>query len=290
MAFSPQVCTNPSCSFHQGLGGHFVKKGFFRIKRLNQTVRRFQCKHCLVTFSSRSFKPDFKHKKMDLNSSLRKLLVEGCSIRSASRILSMTYKNTYNKFLWLTKQARVVKANLKFNAEILQFDELETIHHTKCKPVSIAIMVNENYQILSLEAAQMPAKGKLANFSVKKYGYRCDEREQVLNKSFVNLTNKLIQHPRLIQSDAKPSYKKFVQVFFPSSVYEVYNRSEKERHRDRLHERIHKKVFDPLFALNQRCAFLRSSMRRLTRRSWCTTKKIENLQGHLDLFLISQFV
>ena len=289
MAFSPKLCTNPICHFNQNPGGHFTKKGFFKIKRLNQSVRRFQCNHCLITLSSRSFKPDFKHKKMDLNSSLKKLLVEGCSIRSASRILNMTYKNTYNKFLWLTKQASIAKVNLKFKAEVIQFDELETIHHTKCKPISIAVMVNENYQILSLEAAQMPAKGKLASFSVKKYGYRTDEREQILNKSFISLTTKLITKPKLIQSDAKPSYKKYVQTFFPGVDYEVYNRSAKERHRDRLHERIQKKVFDPLFALNQRCAFLRSSIKRLTRRSWCTTKKIENLQGHLDLFLVSQY-
>lgn len=226
---------------------------------------------------------------MDLNSQLAKLLIEGSSLRSASRILNMTYKNTYNKFLWLIKQAQITKNQLRLKAQVLQFDELETIHHTKCKPLSICIMVNENYQVLSLETAEMPAKGRLAQFSVQKYGYRKDDREIVLDQSFSNLTKRLIKKPMLIQSDAKSSYRKFVENYFPGLSYEVYNRSEKERHRDRLHEKSQKKVFDPLFALNQRCALLRSSIKRLTRRSWCTTKKIENLQGHLDLFLVSQF-
>ncbi|MBK7963583.1 MAG: hypothetical protein IPK04_21735 [Bdellovibrionales bacterium] len=76
---------------------------------------------------------------------------------------------------------------------------------------------------------------------------------------------------------------------FPHSIYEVHNRADKERHRDRLHEKLHKKRFDPLFAVNQRCAKLRSDIRRLTRRSWCTTKKPENLQGQLDLYIVNQF-
>lgn len=150
-------------------------------------------------------------------------------------------------------------------------------------------MVNENYEILSLKVAQMPAKGKLAIISKIKYGELPDEREKVMDESFKELIPKLTDKPSKVLSDAKPSYRKFVKEFLPEATYETHSRADKDRHRDRLHEKIHKKPFDPLFQLNQRCALLRSQIKRLTRRSWCTTKKIENLQGHLDLFIVSQF-
>ncbi|MBK7961685.1 MAG: hypothetical protein IPK04_11120 [Bdellovibrionales bacterium] len=194
----------------------------------------------------------FSSQKMDLNKPLQQLLTEGNSIRASARILNMTYKNTYKKFLWLIKQAKVTRERLIFSARQIYFDEMETIHHTKCKPLSIAVAVNEDYQILALQVAEMPAKGRLARFSVMKYGPRKDERDSVMGEVFRCLKNK-------------------------------------ERHRDRLHEKLHKKRFDPLFAVNQRCAKLRSDIRRLTRRSWCTTKKPENLQGQLDLYIVNQF-
>lgn len=289
MSFRPLHCSNTDCPFHQSVGGTFIKKGFFKVRRLNQYIRRFECKQCHCTFSSRSFKPDFRHKKMDLNKPLQQLLTEGNSIRASARILNMTYKNTYKKFLWLIKQAKVTRERLIFSAKKIYFDEMETIHHTKCKPLSIAVAVNEDYQILALQVAEMPAKGRLARFSVMKYGPRKDERDSVMGEVFRCLKNRLSRPPENIYSDAKSSYRKHVEGTFPQSTYEVHNRADKERHRDRLHEKLHKKRFDPLFAVNQRCAKLRSDIRRLTRRSWCTTKKPENLQGQLDLYIVNQF-
>ncbi len=289
MSFHPKTCPNSKCNNHLKTGGLFYKKGFYKVKCISTSYRRFQCQACNVTFSSRSFKSDRYHKKIYLNQKLSDLLNHGVSIRASAQLLEMTYKNTYNKFLWLCEQAKAKKQKLQLTARSLQFDEMETIHHTKCKPLSIAIMVNENYQILSLEVAQIPAKGLLAQVSIKKYGIRPDEREDVLHKSFTELKKRLVTDIEELKSDAKPSYVKFPERYFNGVPHFCYSRRDKDRHRDRLHEKFTKKVFDPLFALNQRCAKLRSDIKRLTRRSWCTTKKIENLQGHLDLYLVSQF-
>ena len=225
---------------------------------------------------------------MDLNKKLIKLLVEGNSIRGASRILGMTYFNTYKKFLWLKTIVDIEKKKMKFTARELQFDEMETIHHTKCKPLSIALIVNESFEIIEAKVAEMPAKGKLAQFSIKKYGSRKDERSDKLHDALLSAKAKLHSLPMHIKSDAHPIYQKIVTLHFPTVQYTQYNQSEKKRHQDRLHEKLNKKSFDPLFAVNHKCALLRSHIKRLTRRSWCTTKKPENLQLHLDLFIISQ--
>lgn len=225
---------------------------------------------------------------MDLNNRLADLLIRGNTLRDSARMIGMTYKNTYNKYLWLTTQVALIRPKLKWSAKTLQFDEMETIHHTKCKPLSIALMVNENYQVLSAQVAEMPAKGRLAAFSRKKYGPRTDERDLVMEQSFGAIKMQLAKSPEKLMSDAKASYRKFVINHFPNAEYEVHSRVSKDRHRDRLHEKLKKREFDPIFALNQRCALLRASIRRLARRSWCTTKRPENLQGHLDLFIVMQ--
>ena len=202
----------------------------------------------------------------------------------------MTYKNTYRKFLWLKTVIDLNRAKLKFFASTLQFDELETIHHTKCKPLSVALMVNEKYVLLGAQVAEMPAKGRLAAFSRKKYGPRQDERHQKLRQLFRETKERLQERPMIIESDQKPGYENCVTEFFKEVRYQRHKSPDRVKLQERLHEKSNKKRFDPLFAINQKCALLRSHIKRLTRRSWCTTKKPENLQLHLDLFIMMQFV
>ena len=106
---------------------------------------------------------------MDLNPIFVRLLSEGNSLRGIGRILGLTYHNTYRKFLWFKRLVEEHQKSLRFSAEEIQFDELETIHHTKCKPLNLILVLNEKYQLISAKVAEMPAKGRLAEFSRKKY-------------------------------------------------------------------------------------------------------------------------
>ena len=61
------------------------------------------------------------------------------------------------------------------------FDEMETFEHTKMKPLSIALAVEQGTRrILAVEVASMPAKGLLAARSRTKYGPRPDHRPLAL--------------------------------------------------------------------------------------------------------------
>jgi hypothetical protein len=51
---------------------------------------------------------------MDLNPIFARLLSEGNSLRGISRILGLTYYNTYKKFLWLKTQVEVQKNRSPF--------------------------------------------------------------------------------------------------------------------------------------------------------------------------------
>jgi hypothetical protein len=44
-------------------------------------------------------------------------------------------------------------------------------------------------------------------------------------------------------------------------------------------------AFDPMFSLNRTCAKIRAGVAVIARRTWTTTKSLENLQDELDLFI-----
>ena len=132
-------------------------------------------------------------------------------------------------------------------AKELFFDESETIEHTKCKPLNIAMVVNEKYQILSLKVAVMPAKGKLAAVSRKKYGWRANERDQKIREAFTEVKKYLVSKPLVIKSDMHPSYKGLVQSSFPEVPHRQFlGKEKKKKHQERLHENLRKQVYDPL--------------------------------------------
>ena len=204
-------------------------------------------------------------------------------MRGISRCLRLTRGTVHRKFLWLFNHVSSLNIPMTSQVETLYFDELETIEHTKLKPLSVTVFVDQDYKLLVAEVVEMPAKGRLAQISRAKYGPRKDLREEAMAKCFKGFKD---LKPLKMVSDAKPSYKKYVDRYFPGVPYEIHNQAEKERKRDRLHENYQKKAHDPMFTINQRFAKLRADIRRLTRRSWCTTKLKENLQMHLELYRV----
>jgi transposase-like protein len=257
------------------------KKGFFYILHAKSYIQRFFCISCKKTFSSRTFAADAFQHKPQLNPLIKKCLSEGMSMRSLSRVLCVNFKTIYRKFCFLSEQL-APKSNLEF--QTLYFDEMETIEHTKCKPLSIALFVNERYEILSAQVAKMPCKGRLAELSIKKYGLRPDERKEALMAGLRSV-HQMNSDVVTIITDGKLQYKKLIQISFPNSTHEVHSRKVKEKEKHTLHEGPKRKIHDPMFPLNHRCALLRDKINRLTRRSWCTTKIPENLQKHLNLFI-----
>ncbi len=173
----------------------------------------------------------------------------------------------------------------KFNnklpiAKEVLFDDLETFEHTKCKPVSIGLMVEEGTRrVLGYNIARMPAKGLLAKISVKKYGKRIDERPKKRAELFNEMKN-LVHDRAIVKSDECPYYFKFIKRHFPNASHITF----KGRASAIVGQGELKKVgFDPLFSLNHTCATLRARVSRLIRRTWNTTKKPERLDLHLAI-------
>lgn len=213
--------------------------------------------------------------------------MSGNTQRRTAKLLNCSKTTVERKFLWLSihyKSSPVTTGDCSLH---LQIDELETIEHTKLKPVTIPICVSANYQILGVAVGKLRAKGHLSAISFKKYGFREDQREKAITELLTNLQKNLSRPPITITTDALPIYKTLIKKYFPDTKHiVVVSKDLVKKKRELIYTAERKKIFDPLFAINQRCAMLRADIRRLTRRSWCTTKKLANLQKHLQLYQI----
>lgn len=259
-----------------------VRVGSYYRTSDSRRIQRFRCETCKKGFSAATFNSCYRQKKRQKNHILRKLLCSGVSQRRAARILNIHRNTVVRKFLYLALEAEFTFSSQNHRrpaAEIMEFDDMESFEHTKCKPLSITLAVESvTRRILGLEVSRMPAKGPLAR--VKKYGPRIDERALGRRLLFERVREFVPNNVR-IKSDSNPHYAKHVVEFFPDAKYVQYLG---KRGAITGQGELKKVRFDPLFSLNHTCAKIRADVNRLFRRTWCTTKQPERLRAHLILY------
>jgi len=159
---------------------------------------------------------------------------------------------------------------------------METFEHTKMKPLSIALAVEEKTRlIIDFKVSAMRAKGLLAERSRKKYGIRKDERKKNLNLLLSRL-KLLSPNPVMIKSDMNPHYLNPVRKIFPKSFHQTFKG---KRGCIVGQGELKSGGFDPLFSFNHTAAMLRANINRLARRTWSTTKKSECLSYHIAIYV-----
>ena len=263
-----------------------VRFGSFYRKSDSRTVPRFRCLSCRKCFSLATFDSCFRQKKRHKNHVLSNLLCSGVSGRKCAKILCLNRKTVARKLIFLGAQAKeeLFWFNaLSTKASFVQFDDLETIEHTKYKPLSVILAVESpSRRILGFQVAKMNAKGLLAEKGLKKYGRRIDERTIKRRRLFAELKSLISDHA-VIRSDSNPYYSEDVRDYFPTCEYQtILSRRSSVGGQGEL-----KKVkYDPIFSLNHTCAMLRYSLSRLIRKTWCTTKKAERLSDHLAVYAL----
>ena len=277
--------TPKSCSYCIDLGvhgSHFVRHGFFSRTSDSKRIQRFICQGCRKTCSLASFSPWFRQKKRQKNEQLRKLLASHVSMRRAARHLCLNRKTVARKLemLGLVAEARMRANNLdEPKASEIEFDDLETFEHTKCKPLSITLAVAVSRRILGLEVSSMPAKGLLVE-KAKKYGPRADDRASARATLFASIQD-LVTEDVHIKSDKNPHYPAQVREAFPKARHETFESRDGSLGGQ---GELKKTGFDPLFSLNHTCAMFRANVIRLARRTWCTTKRPDRLRALLMIY------
>jgi len=282
-------CSDSEClSQNQGpKTRRVVRKGFYFRRSDGQRIQRYACLSCQNTFSAATGSPCFGQKKRKANFMVEKLLCSGVSQRRAAIVLGLNRKTIVRKFRFLAEQARLEQQQRqqlisKTPLRAVQFDDLETSEHTKCKPISVALAVEpKSRTILAFKVSRMPAKGLLAAVARRKYGPRRDERPTGWNEFFHEL-KPLVSPQAEWLSDENPHYPRFLKRHHPQAQHKTVPG---QRGCSTGQGELKKVGFDPLFSLNHSCAMLRANLNRLFRRTWCTTKTLQGLMDHLSLYV-----
>ena len=237
-----------------------------------------------------TFHPCFGQKKRQLNTPLWHLLTSTNSLRGSARLLRINRKTVSRKLKFLGFEGRLEHA--RFLAERvqergpfrnIQFDEMETLEHTKCKPISIPLVVERGTRlILGIGACSMPAKGLLVEKAREKYAFRVDHRRATILSVLTGITPHLAENT-LITSDSNPHYPSLIRLGLPGCRH-----SQIQGRRSSIggQGELKKTGWDPIFALNHTAASLRANVSRLIRKTWCTTKKVSALEDHLTLYAV----
>ena len=258
-----------------------VRSGRFKRKSDSKWIQRYRCKACGKHYSAATFSDYYGQNKRRVNPLVLKLYCSGSSQRRIAKLLKINLKTVARKLHFLNIWVQSKQPLIPLRAKEIQFDEMESWIHTKLKPVSIIVAVEkESRFILDINVKGMPAKGLIKKKSLKKYGKLKDERPKGMREVFANLEKHLKQNIQ-IESDENPRYPKVIRKHFPKAKYKRY----KGRRGCVVGQgELKAGGFDPLFSLNHTCAMIRANVNRLFRRTWCTSKDLECLQKHLNLY------
>ncbi|MCO5144290.1 MAG: hypothetical protein M9962_14475 [Oligoflexia bacterium] len=263
-----------------------INKGFYFRSSDSHWVKRWCCKSCGKNFSTATVNSARWQKKRRINPLLVKLLSSNNSMRRSALLLNVDRKTVARRLPFLADQAR--RSQMKFLKDhqklihAVEFDDLETIEHTKCKPISVALAVeHKTRKILGFSVSSMPSKGLLAKNSRKKYGFRIDQRPVGWDLLFSSLQALVVPNAEF-RSDSNPQYTQYVKRYFPNSSH---IKVEGKRGTVTGQGELKKVGFDPLFSINHTFAMLRANICRLIRKTWCTTKKLEALSDHIAIYV-----
>ena len=265
-----------------------VRYGSYFRRSDSKRIPRWRCQNCLRTFSAATTNPCFGQNKRRVNHQIywdanSKVSQRRMSLKHrinrktvARKIKFLAIKNYKSRIDFLKKCGKSKKL------QRLQFDDLVTFEHTKCKPVAISALIDpETRKVLDFEVSTMAAFGKLAKISQKKYGRRRDRRRSAWNKIFRRARNYADDEIHF-QSDQHPLYPKIVQKYFPRATHQTF----KGRKSCIVGQgELKDGGFDPLFNINHNFAMFRDNIAQLVRRSWCTTKSINSLRRQVENYV-----
>jgi transposase-like protein len=274
------LCPNFNCK------DLIIKDGTFYRKSESRWIQRFSCKSCGKRFSHATGTLEFGQNKRRINVRLKRLLCSGVSLRRSALLLQVHRVTIERKLVYLAKKAQLSQAkflaSLRNSVSHAQIDDLITIEHTKLKPLTVSIAVDaQRRYILGARVAPIGAFGHLAELSRRRYGRRKNLHKKSLEVLFRSLAPLLTENAHL-ESDEHLLYPNFARRFVPTATHTVFK---SERSSIVGQGELKRVRYDPLFAINHSCAMLRGNINRLIRKTWCTTKRLDRLQMHLDIFI-----
>lgn len=279
---------NRACPGCRASGSSVVRNGRYYRRSDARQIQRYRCQDCSKHFSSATFSDCYRQNKRRLNCQVTALLSSAVSMRRSAILLGVSRTTIARKLIFLAQQARKQHRRWLDDALLIdgpftriQFDDLETFEHTKCKPLTVTVVVEPRQRrIIDFAIAPIAANGRLAAIAREKYGKRKDHSRASRQALFQRLRSRVSPQADF-SSDQHKHYPVLMRRYFPQATHHQYKSL---RGCVTGQGELKKTRFDPLFGVNHTLAMLRANINRLVRRSWCTTKIIQRLADHLAIY------
>jgi transposase-like protein len=270
----------PDC----GPKGYVIKKGFFKRAAASERIQKYLCKTCHRCFSAQTGAVDYRLRLRAITQNVFTLLASGISQKRLAFVHQTrprTIARRVVRFGECCKENLAIYRKNREKVQIVLFDEMESFEHTNAKPLTLPIAVEQKTRkILALRVGPIAAKGMLAKASVEKYGKRKCERKRLLDEMLLDLKECTIKNVR-IKTDMSRHYPSPIAKHFPHSNHEAFKGRKPQE--NGLGE-LKVGAFDPLFSLNHTYGMIRCNIKRLSRRTWATTKKVAQLEHLLYIY------
>jgi len=151
----------------------------------------------------------------------------------------------------------------------VQFDQLETYEHTKRRPIGIQISIrHKTGEIISAKAGYTNVRAlSTASVYTQAWNEKVKRNSKHTEKMLKETKKALNPKGSLISCDADKKPLRLVKDMYTEPFITIQPSSNKNKKIDRVFRRI------------------RQDISRLGRKTLSTTKRIENLQKHLDLYI-----
>lgn len=270
----------PKCRARNSSAGRFYSKyGYFTPKHNHQPVPRYRCRFCKTHFSSRSLSDTFREHKPRLNPLIFNALCSGMTFRRTAKVLGVSRNTITAKFHKLAAKAkrlhvRALQQRLR-SMSAVEFDEMESYQGSRLNMLSIPLAVQpKSGFILDARVALMRPKGMLAKKHPSAWRrWNRDTRKEAC-RAVLRRVQRLSRGSMLVRCDGKAQYPGLIRACVKQVHIELCRR-------------------DPDFPesrrftgyLNHAAAKLRADLARLRRRTWACTRRWQNLQQHLYLYM-----
>lgn len=270
----------PRCRARNSPAGRFYSKyGYFTPRHNHQPVPRYRCKLCKAHFCARSFSDTFREHKPSLNPAVFKALCSGMTFRRSAAVLRVSRNTVTAKFHKLAAKAKRLHVKAlqarRRSMSIVEFDEMESYQASRLNMLSIALAVQpKSGFILDARVARMRPKGLLARKYPNAWRRWSKDTRKATCGGVLRRVQRASRGAVVVRCDAKPQYPELIRRHVKKARIELCRR-------------------DPGFPetkrftgyLNHAAAKLRADLARLRRRTWACTRRWQNLQQHLYLYM-----
>ena len=291
MRFHPPKCPYPHCSSRSRKSLRFRHRGSYRRACDGRTVLRFECLDCRRSFSTQTFRLDYRLRRPTLWVEVFEQLISKVTLRQIARIHHCSRKSIAQRLTLFGLQARAFHLRTLEEARArfaltgrFQLDELETYEEDRrLSPLTVPVLIERtSFFVLGADVAPLASRGGLSPF----HRLKKERREELLGKrrsgsrkAVAGMFELLARFtprsgPLLLESDEKASYRTEARkVFGKRLVHQCYASKSSKRPSSKL------------FPINHTLAQMRDGVSRLVRRTWASSKRAGMLSLHIWIWI-----